>query len=376
MKKNQNYTKTKDELANQEQQLEKDRSRYNSLSAAEKTKLKPALDESVNKTSKLKADVARADKELDRGFEAYSKVLELRPQDRKAILNEMYSYYNSYKRYDQAAKTLAKLIDPQKDDFDLYMRVGRAFHNGEKYKSADSVFNIILKKDPNYLPAHMQIARTYSKMDPDNKLGLARAKFEKVIEVAKSDSLKNGIEMIESFNFLGYYHMTKNNFAESKSYYNRMINLDPNNKENKIKGYNGIGLVEFNMATNEKTNEGRLPFLAKSADAYSKILALDPNNVTAKNQINVIHDYEAQVKKGINPNEIKGVIKDAATGVPIPYASIRVKDTAAETTTNTKGEFKFEIPQGMETLVISAKGYQTKEVPITKSRTYPVSLEK
>ncbi len=43
----------------------------------------------------------------------------------------------------------------------------------------------------------------------------------------------------------------------------------------------------------------------------------------------------------------------------LPYASIRVKDTAAENLTNSKGEFRFEIPQGSEVLIISAKGYKT-----------------
>ena len=63
-------------------------------------------------------------------------------------------------------------------------------------------------------------------------------------------------------------------------------------------------------------------------------------------------------------------------GAPIPYASIRVKDTAAEKLTNAKGEYKFEIPQGSEILVISAKGYKSKEVPVTKSRVYNITLEK
>ena len=64
-----------------------------------------------------------------------------------------------------------------------------------------------------------------------------------------------------------------------------------------------------------------------------------------------------------------------AAGQPIAYASIRVKDTAAENLSNGKGEYKFEIPQGSEILLISAKGYKTKEVAITKARVYNVKLE-
>ena len=43
---------------------------------------------------------------------------------------------------------------------------------------------------------------------------------------------------------------------------------------------------------------------------------------------------------------------------------------------NTKGEFKFEIPQGSEILLIGSKGYQSQEIPITKSRVYNVTLIK
>ena len=211
-------------------------------------------------------------------------------------------------------------------------------------------------------------------MDPDLKQGIAKPKFEKLIEVSKPDSVKNENEMMEAFGYLSYYYMMNNNFSRSKDYYNRMINLDPSSKENKIKGYVGIGSVEMRSTTTEKTNEGRLPYLSRATEAYNKILAIDPMNASAKSQIAYIHEFEASIKKGINPNEIKGIISNKA-GQPIPYASIRVKDTAAENLSNGKGEFKFEIPQGSEILIISAKVYKAQEVPITKSRVYNVSLE-
>jgi len=154
-----------------------------------------------------------------------------------------------------------------------------------------------------------------------------------------------------------------------------MVTLNPNNKSNIVKGYNGIGLIESRLASNEKTIEGRLAVLARASAAYNKTLAISPADSYAKNQLSWVRDYEAQVRKGINPNEIKGVIKDTS-GNPIPYASVRVKDTAAENFTNAQGEYKFEIPSGMEFLIISADGYVSKEVPITSSRIYNVTLEK
>ncbi len=375
MKKNQNYAKMADDLDSQDQQLQKDKSRYASASAVEKTKLKPALDEETARVEKLRADVTNTEKEINRGFAEYKNVIELRPQDR-AVKSELAANYYAFRRYDDAAKVWAMLIDPKNEKPGDWMQIGRAFYNGGKLKTADSVFTVVINKWPDQLQAYLWDARTYFRMDPDYKMGLARPKFEKLIDIAESDSLKNESEMMEALQYLGYYHMSKNNMSTARDYYNRIINLDPNSKENKIKGYNGLGLVEINSLNNEKTNEGRLPILARAADAYNRILAIDPANASAKAQISWIRDYEGKVKSGINPNEIKGVVTDVATGAPVAYASIKVKDTAAENLTDPKGAYRFEIPQGSEVLVISAKGYKTQEITITKSRVYNVKLSK
>lgn len=383
LKKNQNYTKLLDELNSLKPQLEREKSRLATATAPNKPKFQASVDELTGKISNLEKSIAQANKEIDKAFAEFNKAFNFKRTDpnapltsqERSLLNEMAVNYYSFRRYDSAAKTWARLIDPAKEDnLADYMQVGRAFYNGEKYKSADSVFNIVIKKSPDYLPAHVYLARTYSRMDPDTKLGLAKPKFEKMLSIAAKDSLKNESEMIEALTYLGYYNMENGNYTLAKDFYNRMISLDPQNKENKIRGYNGLGSLETRAAGQEKTLEGKLGFLSRSAESYQKILELDPANTSAKSNLKWVQDYQASVKKGINPNEIKGVVTNMA-GQPIPYASVRVKDTAAENLTNAKGEYKFEIPQESEFLVISAKGYKTQEVAITKSRVYNVKLE-
>jgi tetratricopeptide (TPR) repeat protein len=377
LKKNQDYPKKVDEFNSVKSQLDREKMRYGAAStAAEKAKLKSGVDALTASVANLENEIAKADVEIDRAFGEYAKVLNLKPED-KNLLNEIAINYYNYRRYAGAAKTWAKLIDPDNENIEDYMRIARAYYSGEKFKTCDSVLNVVIQKSPDYLPAHLLMARTYSKMDPDTKLGLAKPKFEKVISVAMRDSSRaeNESAMMEALGYLSYYHMIKETYNKSKEYYNRMVNLNPNNKDNKIKGYNGIGLIETRLAGNEKTIEGRLAILGKAADAYNKTLSIDPTNAYAKSQLSYVRDFEAQVKKGINPNEIKGVIKNEA-GQPIPYASVRVKDTAAENFANARGEYKFEIPGGSEVLIISADGYISKEIPITKTRIYNVTLEK
>jgi tetratricopeptide (TPR) repeat protein len=374
VKKNSGAPKIADEANGVKNQIEKEKTKLATTTKAdEKAKIKANIDNLTAQADKLDQTYKKSMDEVNKAFIAYNKLMEIKPDD-KTLITEVAGAYNSFKMYNGVAKILTKMLGPLPEKRDDYMQVGRAYYNGERYQSADSIFNVILKTSPDYLPAYIWIARTYSKMDPDTKMGLAKPKFEKVIEVAKTDSVKNAADMIEAFGYLSYFSMISDNYAKAKDYYSRMINLEPNNKEYKIKGYNGLGSLETRAAGNEKTLEGRLAYLTKAEDAYSKILALDANNASAKASLDYIRNFAASVKKGINPNEIKGVISDAS-GQPIAYASIRVKDTAAENMSNGKGEFKFEIPKDSEVLIISAKGFKTVEIPITKVRVYNVTLQ-
>ncbi len=383
VRQNQEYIKNLDELTSLKNQLSREKSRMAAATAANKAKFAVTVDELTKKVSDLEGKVAAADKELDRAFQEFELAFNAKRTDpnapmtnvEKAILSEKASNYYTFRRYEGAARTWAKLIDPSKENnLNDYMLIARAFYNAEKFKSSDSILNIVIQRSPDYLPAHAQVARTYNRLDPDFKTGIARPKFEKYLSIAAKDSLKNTNEMIEAMSYLGYYNMETGNFAKAKDYYNRMISLDPKNNDSKIRGYNGIAALESRGAGIEKTLEGKLSYLARAAESYSKILELDPNNTAAKNSLKWVQDYQASVKKGINPNEIKGVVTNMA-GQPIAYASVRVKDTAAENLTNAKGEYKFEIPQGSEILIISAQGYKSTEVEITKSRVYNVKLE-
>ena len=345
-------------------QIDREKVRYTNANAAEKAKIKSVIDTLAGRKEKLEKRIAIADVDVDRAFGEYAKALTYDPED-KVLLNEIANNYYNYRRFDDAAKIWSKLLTLGKNDITDYMQVGRAYYVGEKYKSADSIFNIVLKMSPDYLPAYVYDARTYSKMESDAKTGLARPKFEKVIEKASVDSVKNAKDLVEAFNYLGYHYMQNENYSRAKEYYNRMITLDANNKEFKIQGYNGLANVDLKSLGNEKTLEGRLPYLAKAQESYNKILGIDPNNESAKNMLNYLQTLDKQIKAGINPNELKGIVKDAA-GQPVANASIRVKDTAAETYTNAKGEFKFEIPMASEALIISATGFKPKEIPVQR----------
>ena len=116
--------------------------------------------------------------------------------------------------------------------------------------------------------------------------------------------------------------------------------------------------------------------LPKIVDVNNKILALDPANENAKSSLQYVQAVQKNALPKVSPNEITGVITDAENGQPIASASVRVKDTAAEAWTNGRGEYKFVMPEASQTLVISAKGYRTQLITISKKRVYSVALSK
>jgi tetratricopeptide (TPR) repeat protein len=365
LRKNLTYPRTVADRDRYDNQLDRDKVRYaNAASAAEKARIKPTVDTLNARIGRLNKQIAIADKEIDRAFGEYDKALTFDPEDR-ALLTEMSNAYYTYRRYAQAAKTWSKVIALGRDDVKDYMQLGRWYLNAENYKAADSVFSEVLKKNPQLVEAYVFQARTFAKIEGDPKVGQARAKFEKVLEVAKMDSVKNEDSMMEAYGYLAYHFMVNDNYLKAKEYFTDMTTLDPTNKEYKARGLGGLAQLETRMAGNEKTIEGKLPYLGRAQDYYKQMLAMSPDNEIIKTALKYVQDYEASVRKGINPNEQKGIVKNSA-GQPVMNASVRIKDTAAETFTNAKGEFKFEIPQASEAFVISASGYKTKELPVTR----------
>jgi len=60
---------------------------------------------------------------------------------------------------------------------------------------------------------------------------------------------------------------------------------------------------------------------------------------------------------------VTGVVRDSATGNPIPRASIRVKGTRIGVAADDQGRFAITLPAGNHVLVISGAGYTPMEIP-------------
>lgn len=363
MKKNENYGKILGELEKANADLAKVQEKNEALKGPAKEKEKVSEEPFVAKVAEIQKSVDASDKELTKGFDAYEKAITFGDEDANLIQEKARNMYNQ-KHYSDAATNWKRLIAKGKNSEENYLQIGKAYYQGKDFDSAEGIFNEMTEKFPNYIPGYQWAANNAAAKDPDSKLGLTKPKFSALIAKAATDSVKYSEEIFNALRFLGYNALQADKNEEAKAYYTRMLNLDPNNKDFQIKAYSSLNTLY--MTTGE---------YGKAVDCDNKILALDPNNGAAKANIQYIQALQSSAKPKANPNEISGVIKDES-GSPIVSASVRVKDTAAEAWTNAKGEYRFTMPEASTTLVISAKGYITKEVAVTKSRVYNSTLSK
>jgi len=113
-----------------------------------------------------------------------------------------------------------------------YYAVGKMQYLLKKYEEADKNFAIVNEKSPSYLMGHIYRARTNYELDPDYEKALAIPHYEKVVEVAKADPVKNKKALDEAYGALGYYQMNvKKDNAKALEIYKAWSAVSPDDAE-------------------------------------------------------------------------------------------------------------------------------------------------
>lgn len=146
------------------------------------------------------------------------------------LLADIAAAYSKTKKYEDAAKTYQLRIDHANGGINDYYKMGLAYYNAKKWIEADSALTKVTRLNPDFTPAYVWKARVYSSLDPETDKGLAKPYYEKVIEKASMDSTKYSKELLESYNYLGYYFLKEKKYCESLDYWNKVLVLDPANK--------------------------------------------------------------------------------------------------------------------------------------------------
>lgn len=156
----------------------------------------------------------------------------------------MYGYYkrlallsSQLKNYVAQANWLQKYYEgnTRATNVDLF-NWGLANYRADKFKMADSVFGMYVAKYPEQSFGYYWQARSNLALDKTMEDGLAVPYYQKLIEVLKIDSTNSNYKnwMIEAYGYLAAYEAnTLKHYTEAISYFEKILELDPENKDAK-----------------------------------------------------------------------------------------------------------------------------------------------
>ena len=151
------------------------------------------------------------------------------------LLIDIANIYMRMKKYGDAEAAFSKRIENGKGLKSAdYFNLGRASFFNKNYVVADSAYAKVTELQTSWPNGFLWRAKTNSMIDSTSSKGLAKPHYEKFIELAQADTAnapkyKSGL--IESYRYLAvYYYKTEKKTDESKSYYRKILDLDPADK--------------------------------------------------------------------------------------------------------------------------------------------------
>jgi tetratricopeptide (TPR) repeat protein len=143
--------------------------------------------------------------------------------------------------YQQSVAWKDKKAD-QKPSANDYFRLGMSYYyayglapkesrDSTLLPKADSAFAAVSQVAPTFEPAFKMRAYTNLFMDPTGTKGLAAPYFEKLIEVAQTDSVKYKSDIKDAYKRLAFYAQLNKNTDKATEYFTKVRNLDPADKD-------------------------------------------------------------------------------------------------------------------------------------------------
>lgn len=188
-----------------------------------------------------------ATKQYDAAIEQYKKAMEV--DDKKDNLwREISEAYEKKEDYDQAIESYMKFYDALSEDkktADLQLELGKLYYtkgintdNPEitdeqkqaALKEAGVIFAGVANKVPDNFLGNLWQARVNSALDPETTEGLAKPYYETVVSMlsTKNEARYNSV-LVECYSYLGYYYLVADKLPESKEYWQKILEIAPEN---------------------------------------------------------------------------------------------------------------------------------------------------
>jgi len=112
-----------------------------------------------------------------------------------------------------------------------YYYLGRAYFADGDFKNADTTFADFIRVQPKSPDGYLWRAKSNVEMEDAKSLkGLGVAYYEKYIELASTDVVRNKSSLTTAYFYLAYVALTQKDNAKAKAYFSKIIEIDPGNK--------------------------------------------------------------------------------------------------------------------------------------------------
>lgn len=155
----------------------------------------------------------------------------------KELSGELLKLYTKNKQYEKLISALE--VRRQKnskltaaEEYDL----GKAYYLFRNdYKTADSIFQIVIKNDSTYVPAYAYRGRCNFKMDTNNEKWMAFPYYLKITEIVKPEDRTQPSKkafVLESLRYVADYYSKSpaKDLDKAKSYFEQILQVEPNDQ--------------------------------------------------------------------------------------------------------------------------------------------------
>ena len=94
---------------------------------------------------------------------------------------------------------------------------------------ADTIFAQVAELVPENYLGNFWRARTNAMLDPETTMGFARPYYEKALAILEQNPKASKNVLIECESYLGYYYFLKEEYEQSKVYWEKILAIDPEN---------------------------------------------------------------------------------------------------------------------------------------------------
>lgn len=203
-------------------------------------------------------------KRYPEAIEMYKKALDQEITDkakRAGVMKQLADGYKLNDDYPNAIKEYDEFLNfigtPTAQDYvglaQLYTQYANTLEGGQRdstFLQAEGVYNSIEEKFPNAIEyTTFMKARINSYRDPDTEQGLAKPLYEKLaglIEPKEEKDAADNARLVECYRYLGYYNMLQKDTETANTYWNKILEIDPENNIAKV----ALGLAAPGETTN------------------------------------------------------------------------------------------------------------------------------